>query len=149
MMIAADSKESLCNQQLLPPLQAEIALSTTLLLDRGNTKRITVRPQSINRRSVTAWFGMLAPSWDMPRWRGTVKGCTSRLHKRCFCSRLLRHSLWSRWRYATFTLGKLTRLAISRWAKLRSIMSMMSTQLSTERLCITFLGDLIYAVMQL
>jgi len=148
-MIAADSKESLCNQQLLPPLQAEIALSTTLLLDRGNTKRITVRPQSINRRSVTAWFGMLAPSWDMPQWRGTVKGCTSRLHKRCFCSRLLRRYSWSRWLYATFTLGKLTRLAISRWAKLRSIMSMMSTQLSMERLCITFLGDLIYAVMQL
>jgi len=148
-MIAADSKEILYNQQLLPPLQAEIALSTTLLLDRGNTKRITVRPQSINRRSVTAWFGMLAPSWDMLRWRGTVKGCTSRLHKRCFCSRLLRRYSWSRWLYAIFILGKLTRLAISRWAKLRSIMSMMSTQLSMERLCITFLGDLIYAVMQL
>jgi hypothetical protein len=76
MMTIANLKESLCIRLLLHLHQAEIALSIIPLLDIGNTKKTIAKLQSISKRSVIAWSGMLAPSSDMQQWRETVKGFT-------------------------------------------------------------------------
>lgn len=146
-MTLADSEGTPLNRPLPHLLQVETNWSTTLLWDRGNTKRIMGTRLWTNKRFAIVWFGTLDPWWDTPPWRKTVKVFTLRPPKKCSCSQHLRLSSWSQWLSVISTLGKLTPSMTNRWRKLRLIMSMTSTLLSTEKLYTIYSGGSISVAM--